>query len=177
MKYSYDAAQDFLEMARSDKEFGEKTKFLLPVISEEKERMLEKFDFGEESSFIAGIMLFGGHSLGLAAKHENVREIRESKLLKEQDKVLALHQNQTSPAEIVVLTLAGVDIFQTDYAFEAALEGKALIVKSTPSASSDQDPIATLLEKYKVQNELVKKDPALAIAICAEKLDPGDPKM
>lgn len=178
MKYSWDASQDFLEMAKADSEFGGKRKFLLPVIAEEKDKMMEKFDFDDsESSLIAGIMLFGGQTMGLAAKHEAVREIKQSALFQDTEMVLALHRNQTSPAEILVLSLAGVDIFQTDYALEAALEGKALMLTPTLADGSNQDAIASLLAKYKVQNTLLKNDPTLAIAICAEQLNPRDPKI
>ena len=111
--------------------------------------------------------------MGLAAKHERVKEIKQHEFMK--GKVLAIHQNQTSSAEIVLLSLAGVDFFHTDYPFEAALEGKALLIKS--SLEKNSDCITQLLEKYKVQNELIKKDPALAIAICGEQLKASDPKM
>ena len=78
-------------MAKADPEFGGKTKFLVPVIAEEKDKMMEKFDFEGEADLVAGVMLFGGQTLGLAAKHENVREIRQSELFKESELVLALH--------------------------------------------------------------------------------------
>ncbi len=34
---------------------------------------------------------------------------------------------------IAVLSLAGIDFFQTDYPLEMALEGKALVLNSDPS--------------------------------------------
>ena len=78
-------------MAKADQEFGGKTKFLVPVIAEETDKMMAKFDFEGESNLVAGIMLFGGQTLGLAAKQENVREIRQSELFKGSELVLALH--------------------------------------------------------------------------------------
>ena len=171
MKYSDDALNDFQELMKKDEQFGSQTQFLLPMVIEENERMIEKYDFANDSSSLSGVMLFGGQTMGLAAKHERLKDIKEFV----KDKILALHQNQTSPAEIALLSLAGVDIFQTDYPFEAALEGKALTVKSV--LQQDEDVIQKLLAKYKVQNELIKQDPALAISICAEKLDLKDPKM
>ena len=64
---------------------------MLPVIAEEKDRMIDKFDFEGESNWIAGIMLFGGHTMGLAAKQESVREIRQSEPFKGAEMVIALH--------------------------------------------------------------------------------------
>ena len=60
MKYSVDALQDFIELKKKDENFAPKTKFLLPVIIEENERMMEKFTFEDDIDFIAGVMLFGG---------------------------------------------------------------------------------------------------------------------
>ena len=60
MKYSVDALQDFIELKKKDKDFAPKTRFLLPVIIEENERMMEKFTFEDDNDFIAGVMLFGG---------------------------------------------------------------------------------------------------------------------
>ena len=88
--------------------------------------------------------------MGLAAKHELLKDIRVT--LK--DKILAVHQNQTSPVEIALLSLAGVDVFQTDYPFESALEGKALILKSV--ITPEEDVLSKLREKYNIQNELIK---------------------
>ena len=65
---------------------------MLPVIAEEKDKMMEKFDFEGDANWVAGIMLFGGQTMGLAAKQETVREIRQSEPFKEgTGMVIALH--------------------------------------------------------------------------------------
>ena len=46
--------------------------------------------------------------------------------------VISVHDNAT-PFQIAVMSLAGLDFFQTDYALELALEGKALRLFSDPS--------------------------------------------
>ena len=79
-------------MAKADSDFGRKRRFLLPIIAEEKDKMMDKFNFDDnETSFIAGIMLFGGQTMGLAAKHEVIREIKQSGLFQSSEMVLALH--------------------------------------------------------------------------------------
>ena len=37
------------------------------------------------------------------------------------------HQNQNSVIETLILATAGIDVFQSDYALDIALKGKALI--------------------------------------------------
>ena len=46
--------------------------------------------------------------------------------------MIAVHDNAT-PLHIAVMSLAGLDFFQTDYPLELALEGKALRLYSDPS--------------------------------------------
>ena len=46
--------------------------------------------------------------------------------------MIAVHDNAT-PLHIAVMSLAGLDFFQTDYPLELALEGKALRLFSDPS--------------------------------------------
>ena len=141
IKYSEDAMNDFQELRKSDENVAAKTEYLMPVVIEENEKI---GDIISEEKQIAGIMLFGGQTMGLAAKHELLKDIRVT--LK--DKILAVHQNQTSPVEIALLSLAGVDVFQTDYPFESALEGKALILKSV--ITPEEDVLTKLREKYKI---------------------------
>ena len=37
------------------------------------------------------------------------------------------HQNQNSIIETLILAIAGIDVFQSDYALDIALKGKALV--------------------------------------------------
>ena len=98
-------------------------------------------------------MLFGGQTMGLAAKHECVKDIKKSPIFQVENRVLVAHKNQSSIIETLVLAQAGVDVFQTDYPLEIALQGKALIfnpdVELKPNAQED------LFKKFGAQQTVI----------------------
>ena len=73
IKYSEDAMNDFQVLRKSDENITEKTEYLMPVVIEENEKI---GDIVSEEKQIAGIMLFGGQTMGLAAKHELLKDMR-----------------------------------------------------------------------------------------------------
>ena len=97
-------------MAKSDKEMSQ-FNLLIPVIAEESEKMIERLEEEQNIEQVAGVMLFGGQTMGLAAKHECVKDIKKSPIFQVENRVLVAHKNQSSIIETLVLAQAGVDVF------------------------------------------------------------------
>ena len=126
VKASHQIQQDFIEMAKSDKEMSQ-FNLLIPIVAEESFKMLERLEEDQDVDKVAGVMLFGGQTMGLAAKHECVKDIKKSPIFQSGNRILVSHQNQNSVVETLILATAGIDVFQSDYALDIALKGKALI--------------------------------------------------
>jgi hypothetical protein len=97
-------------MAKSDKEMSQ-FNLLIPVIAEESDKMIERLEEEQNIEQVVGVMLFGGQTMGLAAKHECVKDIKKSPIFQVEDRVLVAHKNQSSIIETLVLAQAGVDVF------------------------------------------------------------------
>ena len=97
-------------MAKSDKEMSQ-FNLLVPVIAEESDKMIERLEEEQNIEQVVGVMLFGGQTMGLAAKHECVKDIKKSPIFQVENRVLVAHKNQSSIIETLVLAQAGVDVF------------------------------------------------------------------
>ena len=97
-------------MAKSDKEMSQ-FNLLIPVIAEESDKMIERLEEEQNMEQVVGVMLFGGQTMGLAAKHECVKDIKKSPIFQVENRVLVAHKNQSSIIETLVLAQAGVDVF------------------------------------------------------------------
>ena len=97
-------------MAKSDKEMSQ-FNLLIPVIAEESDKMIERLEEEQNIEQVVGVMLFGGQTMGLAAKHECVKDIKKSPIFQVENRVLVAHKNQSSIIETLVLAQAGVDVF------------------------------------------------------------------
>ena len=72
-----------------------------------------------------------------------------------------------SIVNIAVMSLAGLDFFQTDYPLELALEGKALRLFSDPSEFNGVTQ-AELMEHCGISGSVANSD--LGVALAAEQL-------
>ena len=82
-------------MAKSDKEMSQ-FNLLIPVIAEESDKMIERLEEEQNMEQVVGVMLFGGQTMGLAAKHECVKDIKKSPIFQVENRVLVAHKNQSS---------------------------------------------------------------------------------
>ena len=73
-----------------------------------------------------------------------------------------------------MLASAGIDVFQTDYALDVALQGKALVVK--PELEIKANATDELLRKFNAQKNVIDQDREMALAICAEQAKLDDSK-
>lgn len=110
-----------------------------------------------------GVMLFDGQSsMSLGAQFDSARTLREAR---GDQFVIGMHENAT-PIQIAVMSLAGIDFFQTDYPLELALEGKTLRLVSDASQFSDLMSQAQLMEKCQITGPV--STTILGIALAGE---------
>eukprot|EP00354_Favella_ehrenbergii_P002013 CAMPEP_0170472430 /NCGR_PEP_ID=MMETSP0123-20130129/14479_1 /TAXON_ID=182087 /ORGANISM="Favella ehrenbergii, Strain Fehren 1" /LENGTH=284 /DNA_ID=CAMNT_0010740729 /DNA_START=315 /DNA_END=1165 /DNA_ORIENTATION=- len=156
------------------------SKLLYPVLYEQADDFFAQLD-ADLRGTLDGVMLFNGlENLSLAARFDSVSNLRQSL---GDNAIIGTHVNATprklplkslsltlSLSFIViaaVLSLAGIDFFQTDYPLELALDGKALRLISNPEELAGIKQ-ADLTTRCKIAGSIAS-DP-LGVALAAEQL-------
>mmetsp|Transcript_27146 Transcript_27146/g.33745 ORF Transcript_27146/g.33745 Transcript_27146/m.33745 type:complete len:285 (-) Transcript_27146:34-888(-) len=139
------------------------SKLLYPVLYEQADDFFAQLD-ADLRGTLDGVMLFNGlENLSLAARFDSVSNLRQSL---GDNAIIGTHVNAT-PLIAAVLSLAGIDFFQTDYPLELALDGKALRLISNPEELAGIKQ-ADLTTRCKIAGSIAS-DP-LGVALAAEQL-------